>query len=93
VLTHPVLLSKPMPESLDITYYIAKQYPSLLPENHKDQIVELLNELHNINFFALTFGSTPTVSTDKKVAVEEKLAQARISEKYRQALENKKKMM
>jgi len=59
-----------MPESLDITYYIAKQYPSLLPENHKDQIVELLNELHNINFFALTFGSTPIVSTDKKVAVK-----------------------
>jgi hypothetical protein len=82
-----------MPESLDISYYIAKQYPSLLPESHKDQIFELLNELHNINFFALTFGSTPVVSTDKKVAVDEKLAQPGISEKYHQALEDKKKMM
>jgi hypothetical protein len=82
-----------MPESLDITYYIAKQYPSLLPENHKDQILELLNELHNINFFALTFGSTPIVSTDKKLAVEEKLAQPGISKKYRHALEDRKKMM
>lgn len=93
MLTHPVLLSKPMPESLDITYYIAKQYPSLLPDSRVDQIVELLNELHDINFFALTFGSTPVVPTAKKVAVEEKLAQPGISEKYRQALEDKKKMM
>ena len=79
-----------MPESLDITYYIAKQYPSLRPENHKDQIVELLNELYNINFLALTFCSTPIVSTDKKVAVEEKLAQPGLSEKYRHALARRK---
>jgi glutathione S-transferase len=89
VLTNPTVLPKPIADSLDITYYITAQYPGLLPENHKDQVIELLRELHHINYFSLSFGSKPGMATALKVPVEEKLAQAGISEKYRKALEYK----
>ena len=89
VLDHPSKLPKPMPDSLDITYYITTQYPNLIPENIKDDIVELLNELHSINFFSLSFGSNPAAATPQKTSVEAKLAQPGISEKYRKALEYK----
>jgi hypothetical protein len=92
VLTHPTRLAKPIADSLDITYYITTQYPSLLPENYKDQIVELLNELHSINYFSLSFASKPAAANAQKVAVEQKLAQTGISEKYRKALEYKMTM-
>ncbi|KAE9379703.1 hypothetical protein N431DRAFT_398147 [Stipitochalara longipes BDJ] len=89
VLKHPGLLIKPIPDSLDITYYIAKQYPSLIPEDKKDQIIELLQELHNINYFSLSFGSRPAAVNAQTAAVNERLAQPGISEKYRKALEYK----
>jgi glutathione S-transferase len=92
VLTHPIILPKPIADSLDITYYITTQYPNLLPENHKDQIIELLKQLHNINYFSLSFGSKPAAANAQKLAVEEKLAQSAISEKYRRALEYKMMM-
>ncbi len=78
-----------MPESFDITYFIADRYPSLLPTENKDQIRELLNELHDVNYFSLSFGSKPAAAKAQKIAVEQKLAQPGISEKYRKALEYK----
>lgn len=89
VLTYPILLPSPIPDSLEITYYIATQYPSLIPDNHKAQIIELLKELHSINYFSLSFGSRPASADAQKAAVEQKLAQTGISEKYRKALEYK----
>lgn len=89
MLKHPTLLPKPMAESLDITYFIAERYPSLLPEEKRDQIIELLNELHDINYFSPSFGSKPAAAKAQKAAVEEKLAQPGISENYRKALEYK----
>jgi glutathione S-transferase len=93
VLAHPTLLSKPMPESLDITYYIAKHYPSLLPSSHKEEITALLAGLHDLNFFALSFGDEPVPATAKKAAIQEKLSRPGISERYRKALEDKKETM
>jgi len=78
-----------MLESLDITYYIAEHYLSLLLEEKKDQIIELLRELHDINYFSLSFGNKPAAANAQKAAVEEKLARPGISEQYRKALEYK----
>ncbi|KUJ08945.1 uncharacterized protein LY89DRAFT_598871 [Mollisia scopiformis] len=90
VLTHPSRLPKPIADSLDITYYITTQYPGLVPESNKDQLIELLKELHRINFFSLSFGSRVGAVNAQKTAVEAKLAQTDISAKYRKALEYKK---
>ncbi|KAG4442870.1 hypothetical protein IFR05_001666 [Cadophora sp. M221] len=89
VLTHPSKLPKPIPDSLDITHYIASNYPSLLPEEFKDRIVELLKELHDINYFSLSFGNKPTAAKAQEALVEKKLAQTDMSEVYRKALEYK----
>lgn len=82
-----------MPDSLDITYYITTQYPNLIPEAMKDDLIELLNELHSINIFLLSYGNNPAAATPQLGAIEAKLSQPGISEKYREALEYKKMML
>lgn len=88
-LTHLSKLPKPISDSLDITHFIASNYPSLLPENHKNEIIEFLKELHNINYFSLSFGSKPAAAKAQITAVEKRLADTSISEQYRKALEYK----
>jgi glutathione S-transferase len=55
VLVNPGVLSIPITESIDISYYICARYPSLLPVEHKDQITKLLHDLHEVNYFSLSF--------------------------------------
>ncbi|KAH6706352.1 hypothetical protein BKA61DRAFT_558853 [Leptodontidium sp. MPI-SDFR-AT-0119] len=93
VLTHLSKLPKPLPDSLDITHYIASHCPSLLPEDYKEQIVELLKELHDINYFSLSFGNKPTAAKAQEALVEKKLAETDISEEYRKTLEFKLKVV
>ncbi|KAK2685464.1 hypothetical protein QWA68_015698 [Fusarium oxysporum] len=89
----PVLASSSMPEnvndSLDITHLIAKSYPSLIPETHSEDITRLLFKLHDMNYFSLSFPGRPIVATSLVAAVEKRLRQTDISEKYRKALEFK----
>lgn len=59
-----------------------------MPEAQADRIVELLKELHVINFFSLTFTGSPGPVEGRRAWCQEQL-KGEISEKYRQALENK----
>lgn len=89
MLAHPFHLAKALPDSLDITHYVAGRYPNLIPEGQKTQIVDLLKELHSVNYFSLSFQKQPAYGKGLKSAVVERLSQPGISEKYRTALEYK----
>ncbi|KAI0889738.1 uncharacterized protein GGS22DRAFT_149038 [Annulohypoxylon maeteangense] len=89
VLANEKVLDKPMPESIDISYYLADWYPSLLPVQHKEAIRELLEELHKISFKLLTFGTQtkyPSIAVDW---MREQIQRPDISDEYKKALEYK----
>ncbi|KAF2995482.1 hypothetical protein E8E14_003867 [Neopestalotiopsis sp. 37M] len=93
VLTNDEHLPKPMPESVDISFYLCDWYPRLLPREHEAVIRSLIKELHEINYGVLTFGTAskhPTKLVDK---VEELLQQPALSDAYRSALERKAKIL
>lgn len=79
--------AKPMPESLDITYYFAQRYPDLLPSAHEHEIKHLLSKLHDINFYSLTFTGKPQVPKGAVEKMQGMLKQEGISERYQKALE------
>ncbi|KAI0168079.1 hypothetical protein BJ166DRAFT_521413 [Pestalotiopsis sp. NC0098] len=89
VLTNKPLLPEPMPESVDISYYICAWYPRLLPREHEAVIRSLVHELHEINYGVLTFGLGSQHPTRLAAKVEELLCQPEISDAYRHALEHK----
>jgi hypothetical protein len=82
----------PIQDSLEITLSIAKRYPDLIPESHHEQITTLLNELHGLNYFSLSFAEFggPRVAAGLAAAVEKLLQDPDISERYRSALEFKR---
>ena len=92
VLMIPSLLPTPLPESLDISYYICDRYPSLLPATHKEEIAKLLHDLHDINFFSLSFEKGPPVAHGNRAAVMALLAKPGISPQYEKALKHKLEM-
>lgn len=92
VLTNKPLLPEPMPESVDISYYICAWYPRLLPREHEAVIRSLVHELHEINYNVLTFGPGSQHPTRLAAKVEELLCQPEISDAYRHALEHKAHM-
>lgn len=93
VLTHHVALPKPIQDSLDITLYIAERYPDLMPQSHKDEIIHLLQELHSINYFSLSFSGKPEIANAVlRDPVLQLLERPDISERYRDALRYKLKM-
>lgn len=73
----------PIPESVDITLYIAETYPDLLPN---EQVRVLLEELHTVNYFSLSFAGRPRTPKDGLLQL---LARQDISDRYRKALEYK----
>ena len=77
-----------MPDSLEITHHLAKFYPALIPESHKQQITGLLSELHSLNYFSLSFPGRENVAQGLKAAVQKRLA-IEISDRYREALKFK----
>ncbi|KAK6078949.1 hypothetical protein SCUP234_05875 [Seiridium cupressi] len=89
VLVNDTLLSEPMPETVDISYYICDWYPKLLPPKHETVIKELVAELHKINFTILSFG--PESKNQAKLAeqAQKLLSQPNVSEEYAEALSNK----
>ncbi|KAH8683737.1 hypothetical protein BGZ61DRAFT_456240 [Ilyonectria robusta] len=93
----PVLASSNLPEnikdSLDITHFIAKSYPSLIPATHSEQITRLLFKLHDMNYFSLSFAGRPIVAASIVAGVEKRLQQTDNSERYRKALESKLDMV
>ncbi|KAI1209015.1 uncharacterized protein F4807DRAFT_107105 [Annulohypoxylon truncatum] len=89
VLVNEKLLDKPMPESVDISYYIADWYPSLLPPQHKQVIHELMEELHQISYKLLTFGTRTKFPEVAVNWMRERINRTDISDEYRKALEYK----
>jgi hypothetical protein len=77
-----------LPDSLEITKYMGGFYPSLFPDSHAEKIVDLLRELHGINFFSLTFTGSPEAVEGHKAALQKQLEDD-ISERYRKAIEYK----
>ena len=88
VLTYPAL-GEPLPDSVDITHYIAERYPQLRPDEIAEEIKQHLLELHSLNFFSLSFGSRPQQAEALVAAIDERLKMD-ISDGYRKALEFKR---
>jgi hypothetical protein len=93
VLTSPSL-SRPIADSLEITHFLSKIYPSLLPASHTQEINTALDALHSLNFFSLSFSSRPQASQAMKGKIQERLNQAieEGNENYQKALEYKMSM-
>ena len=79
-------LKRPIADSLEITFFLAESYPSLIPDSHKEQIVSLLEELHSLNYFSLSFVGREHVADSFKKNVLDRLNTPDISRRYRDAL-------
>ena len=77
-----------IPDSQEITKYIAESYPMLMPEPHKKEIIQMIAALHGISFFAWTFEGKPQ-SQHGAVAKLEKILEGDISDRYREAIKYK----
>lgn len=78
-------LEKPIADSVDITHFLAERYPSLIPVSHNEQITKLLNDLHALNYFSLSFSGREYVAEGLKQSVIKRLA-GEVSPRYRDAL-------
>jgi len=90
----PVLMSpsldKPITETLDITYHLAKMYPNLIPDAHRADMERLLRELHQINYFSLSM--KPDVGGPRMQKTKSEIQQTLngdVSERYKKALRYK----
>ena len=61
-----------------------------MPREYTDTIKTLLEELHSISFYALTFEGLPAIGIAHLARIDGLLAQPGISDRYRNALEYKK---
>ena len=80
---------KPIADTLEITSYLLERYPDLVPEQHAGAIRELLQDVHALNYFALSFPDRPQVAEGFIKSIQDRLSQDDISDKYREALEYK----
>ena len=89
----PALVSSALPDnltdSLDITRYLCEIYPHLAPEESKQKVHELLDQLHQISYVSLSFTPTENRVGGIRDAIQKRLTQSRISDSYRKALEYK----
>ena len=65
---------------------MADRYPALLPPDHKEESVRLLHDLHALNYFSLSFPGKPQIAAGFKAAVEKRMMDPSISQRYRDAL-------
>ncbi|KAL2426902.1 hypothetical protein ABEF95_002157 [Exophiala dermatitidis] len=79
----------PLTESLDITYLLAEHYPFLIPRELSDEIKSLLAELHNINYFSLSYTHKPQRAEDMVRNIQKRLDDPDVSDRWRRALEYK----
>lgn len=84
----PLGSGKPIPESVDITKYLAGSYPSMIPDSYGSEIGQLMDDLHGISFYAFTFAGKPQ-STQATKARLEGLLREPISNRYRAAIDIK----
>jgi len=74
---------------MDITRYLAKYYPAIIPASHAEEINARLDALHALNYFSLSFPGRDHVAQGFRAAVQQRLDDADISQAYREALQYK----
>lgn len=79
---------KPIPDSVDITYFFAAHHPSLIPKDQEKEVKRLLHNLHEINFFSLTFTGKPEMQQKNTADLQRKLEEG-VSERYQAAIQHK----
>jgi glutathione S-transferase len=80
-------LDEPMAEVINITQFFSDWFPSLIPAEHKQAIMEMMHEVLNINCPVLTFGvPIPTIPL-KTQFIKDKLNDPSTSNAYKSALE------
>ena len=82
-------LTNNLTDSWDITRYLCEIYPNLAPEESKQKIYELLDQLHQISYVSLSFTPGENRVGGVRDAIQKRLAQPGISDTYREALEYK----
>lgn len=89
----PVLVSKSdgsiLPDSRNITFRIAESYPRLMPEQFAGEVRTLLDELHAIDYYALTFTGKYMAPCRTIATLLERRNAEGVSERYRRALDGK----
>jgi glutathione S-transferase len=85
----PLPDGKPLPDSLNITYAFAESYPAILPSEHGAEIKKLLEELHQISVYSLTFTGNPTSQLKAKEELQNRLKDESNSPRYCKAMEKK----
>lgn len=78
----------PIPDSVDITIFMANSYSSLIPKEHEKEVKRLIYALHDINFFSLTFAGKPEMQQRNVASLEARMKED-VSERYRKAIEYK----
>lgn len=86
VLANAAGLTTHIADSLEITWYIAERYPSLVPAEHKEEINRLMRELHAVNYFSLSLGEKPHVPAAGKAMIVQLMENPGTSQRYRDAL-------
>jgi len=81
-----------MTDSLDMARFLASSHPSLSgPEPYVKEADDLLDKLHNMDLYALSYAHHPAISAKATLAIEKRLAEANTIQ-YKEALANKLKM-
>ncbi|OAP54847.1 hypothetical protein AYL99_11295 [Fonsecaea erecta] len=89
VLGSPVAFSFPLAQTTAISAYVSERYPALLPKAHAETIEKSLKQMHDLNFFTLSFLKSPKLASGFADVALKRLARNDISEEYRKALEYK----
>ena len=89
VLGSSAAFSFPLNQTSKISTYIAERHPSLLPQEFAAEIVQLINKMHELNFFTLSFRGSPTLASGFADAALKRLDDKSISDEYRKALKYK----
>jgi hypothetical protein len=66
-----------------------ERYPTLAPKSHYGDTMRLLQELHSINYFSLTFSTKPQVAASLEGGVLELLEHGDITDRHREVLKYK----
>ncbi|KAF2102972.1 hypothetical protein NA57DRAFT_63700 [Rhizodiscina lignyota] len=83
-------LDQPLYDSVTITHYLASLYPSLMPPSHRQLISSLIDLLHSINFFSLSFAGSKNGDPAGHIKQEiQRRLRKDVSPRYREALEYK----
>ena len=67
-----------------------ERFPQLSPDAHKNEIMRLTYKMHELNFFTLSFRSSPKLASGFVDQVDRLLSQPGISERYKNALQHKR---